>query len=70
MSLSKKEDSTRLEQLVELRGILAESIDGCESNRDLAALTKQYREVLAEIESLEGDGDELDEIARIISKRG
>ncbi len=70
MSLRDKTESGRLASLKELRGILAESIDLCESTRDLASLTKQYRDVLAEIESLEGDGGELDEIARIISRRG
>lgn len=42
----------RLDQLIELRNTLAMAIDKCESMRDLAALSKQYRETLKEIEEI------------------
>lgn len=55
----------RLERLISLRDILGEAITGCESKRDLAALARQYRETLKEIEEIEGtvtDGDEISEL--------
>ena len=59
----------RLGQLVELRGILAAAMDNCESMRDLAALARQYRETLKEIEELEGENGSADEIAQLLSER-
>lgn len=59
----------RLEQLVELRNKLATAIDNCESMRDLAALSRQYRETIREIEEIEGDGTENDEIKEILGFR-
>lgn len=58
----------RLEQLCKLRDTLAKSIDGCESMRDLAALSRQYRETIKEIEEIRGVTDE-DEISEILSAR-
>lgn len=58
----------RLEQLVELRNKLAEAIDECESMRDLASLSRQYRETIREIEEIEGDGGD-DEISKILQER-
>ena len=59
----------RLNQLIALRKKLAESIDHCDSMRDLAALSKQYRETIKEIEEIENaDGNE-DEIAKLLSER-
>lgn len=59
---------SRLIQLKELKRVLADAIDNTSSGRDLAQLTKQYREVLAEIEEIEG-GDEDDEIGALLSER-
>jgi hypothetical protein len=56
----------RLESLVALRDTLAHSIDSCDSLRDLASLSRQLTDVLAQIESLlpaESKGDDVDEIA-------
>lgn len=59
-------DGERLEQLTALRDILAASIDNCESMRDLAALSRQYRETIREIDAIESGEDDGDEIAAII----
>ena len=59
----------RLSQLIELRDKLATAIDECESMRDLAALSRQYRETIREIEEIEGQGMNNDEIAEILSER-
>lgn len=56
----------RLEQLKQLAKILAENIDMCDSMRDLASLSRQYRETLAEIDVLENGEDSDDEIAALI----
>lgn len=57
----------RLSTLVAMRARLAAAIDQCESMRDLAALSREYRAVLAEIAVLEPPkrvGDAVDEIAQ------
>ena len=59
----------RLSQLIELRDKLATAIDECESMRDLAALSRQYRETIKEIEEIEGQGMNNDEIAEILTER-
>lgn len=58
--------SDRLEQLKKLSMILAENINVCDSMRDLAALARQYRETIREIDELENGEDTNDEIAAII----
>lgn len=60
------EGGTRLDQLKQLSRILANAIDICESMRDMAALSRQYRETLREIDALENGEDANDEIASII----
>lgn len=60
------EGGDRLEQLKQLSKILANAIDTCESMRDMAALSRQYRETLREIDALENGEDANDEIASII----
>lgn len=60
---------SRLSQLIELRDKLAAAIDECESMRDLAALSRQYRETIREIEEIEGQGMNNDEIAEILTER-
>lgn len=59
--------SDRLNRLLSSRDILAQAVAECESARDLAALSREYRAVLAEIEQLapaESKGDDIDEIAQ------
>ena len=60
---------TRVEQLKTLRGILAEAIDSCNSMRDLASLSRQYRETIREIEEIEGEPHDDDEIGDILANR-
>ena len=60
---------SRVERLIELRDILSEAINESESKRDLAALARQYRETLKEIEEIEGAEANDDDIAAIISER-
>lgn len=67
--LSEKTEASRLDQLRELLEILAESIDQKPGARDLASLSKQYRETVREIEELEGAGDQDDEIGEILGAR-
>lgn len=59
----------RLEQLKKLRDTLAKAIDTCESMRDLATLSRQYRETIREIEEIEGANDDGDEISEILAQR-
>ena len=60
-------DLPRVEQLKELLGILAKQIDDGPGARDMASLAKQYRETLKEIEEIEQNGNEEDELAKILS---
>ena len=59
----------RLEQLKKLRDTLAKAIDTCESMRDLATLSRQYRETIREIEEIEGADNDGDEISEILAQR-
>ena len=62
----------RLATLRDLRDLLAREIVACESSRDLAALSRQLTDVLAQIEALapaEKKGDAVDEIAARRSAR-
>jgi len=56
----------RLNRLIALRDKLSEAIDECDSKRDLAALSRQYRETLKEIEEIQGDDHGEDEIDKIL----
>lgn len=62
-------DGTRLEQLKELLRILADEIDKRPGARDLAQLSRQYRETLKEIEEIEGAQQNDDDISEILSER-
>lgn len=44
----------RLQGLKALRDKLAKELDGCDSCRDMAALSRQLRETMKEIEAIEG----------------
>lgn len=52
MSLSEEAPKGRLQGLVALRDRLAQEIDGCESSRDVAALSNRFQDVLREIDEL------------------
>ena len=57
----------RLTRLQDTRDRLADAIKDCDSARDLAGLSREYRQCLAEIELLEPSNKEVsrvDEIAR------
>lgn len=60
-------NNTRLNQLKELAEILADKINDDPGARDLAGLSKQYRETLKEIEEIEGTGNGEDEIDKILN---
>ena len=62
---------SRLEQLKNLSQILARQIDQCRETEDgyiRPALSKEYREVIREIEEIEGVAED-DEISEILSNR-
>lgn len=61
-------DGTRLEQLHALALVIAAEIDEGDSSHSMAQLARQYRETIAEIAELEGDGDD-DEVAAIRRRR-
>lgn len=53
-NLIKAADSgDRLETLKELRHLLAERLNACESNRDIASMSKRLMDCIEEIEMLE-----------------
>lgn len=60
---------SRAERLTALRDVLANAINECDSKRDLAALSKQYRETLRELEEIEGKVIENDEIGELLASR-
>jgi len=47
---------------------LAKEIDLCDDQRNLAALVRQYRETLKEIDEIEGGMDPDDEIGSILAE--
>ena len=57
---------TRLAQLKALLTVLAKKIDTDPGARDMAQISRQYRETLKEIEDLEKIEDSRDEIAEIL----
>lgn len=62
-------NESRLTQLKALLEILADEIDQRPGARDLAQLSRQYRETLKEIEEIEGTGNDGDEIGEILAGR-
>lgn len=62
-------NDTRLAQLKALLEVLAVSIDDKPGARDLAQLSKQYRETLKEIEEMEGVTKDNDEIGELLAER-
>ena len=61
-------EESRLEKLQRLVIKLEENMDICET-RELAALARQYREALKEIEEIEGAQQNDDDISEILSER-
>ena len=59
---------TRLEKLKNLEMQLALAMGECQ-NKELAAIARQYRETIREIEEIEGAEANDDDIAAIISER-
>lgn len=59
-------NSARIDQLKALLAVLAETIDRGPGARDMAQLSRQYRETLKEIEELEAQTDKDDEIDEIV----
>lgn len=62
-------NTDRISQLKALLEVLADAIDNRPGARDLAALSKQYRETLAEIEALEGNAPKDDQIEELLKNR-
>ena len=58
----------RLAELVALRTRLAQEIDVCESVRDLAALARQYRETIREIDEIQNGEDGDDRAAELVRR--
>lgn len=67
--MAQEENKSRLTRLKELRDKLETAIENCESMRDLAALSRQYRETIREIEDIEGTYDDEDEIESLLAER-
>lgn len=57
-------EKSRVDRLIEVRDSLAEAIENCTSTRDLPALSREYRAVIAELEALQApeEHDAIDEI--------
>lgn len=63
------ETGSRLEKLKELAEIIADQIDHIKYAKDLPPLARQYRETLAAIATLEGEGNDCDDIAELLGQR-
>lgn len=59
----------RLEQLQILASTLAKAIRGCQDEKALAPLAKQYRETIKELDELRGSSNDDDEIGKILGFR-
>ena len=62
-------NTDRVSQLRALLEIIADAIDSRPGARDLASLSKQYRETLAEIEAVEGNAPKNDQIEELLKSR-
>lgn len=61
-------EETRLDKLKDLEARLRMGLATCET-KELAALARQYRETLREIEEIEGADTDGDEITELLSSR-
>ena len=59
----------RLQKLKELEDMLFKAMVGADSDRSLAAIAKQYRETIREIEEIEGGTGDDDELGAILAER-
>ena len=60
----------RLERLIATRDKLAIALADDPSQRDLPALSREYRMVLAEIDSINAKDDEPDVVEQLAARRG
>jgi hypothetical protein len=58
----------RLERLTHARDLLSDALSECGSSRDLPALSREYRAVLSEIDSLSG-GEVKDVVDQLAERR-
>ena len=64
------QSNNRRKALEALRDRLAEAIDGTDSGRDIAALSKRLMEVMAQIDALPDPQAEADPVEAARKKRG
>lgn len=64
------QSNSRRDALVALRDKIAATIDGTDSGRDIAALSKRLMEVMAEIDALPDPGADDDPVEAARRKRG
>lgn len=62
--VSATKSGDRRRTLIALRDRIAETIDSCESGRDMAALSKRLMEVMDEIDSMPSEVEEDTPLAR------
>lgn len=70
--MAKLKSSLKKDQLAQLKAllaILAEAIDAKPGARDLAQLSKQYRDTLIEIKRIEGGDEDDDDIGAVLAQR-
>lgn len=61
-------DFSLLDGLKALADRLSKEIDRCADNRELASLSRQYRETMLKIDEIEGGPDDEDAVAAIINR--
>lgn len=67
-SIEKSVGKGRLQELIALRLRLAQEMDLCESVRDIAALARQYRETIREIDEIQNGEDGDDRAAELVRR--
>lgn len=60
--LSAARSESRRDSLVAMRDVLAAAVDGCDSMRDLPALTRQLSDVLRQLEEIAAAGPKTPEV--------
>ena len=68
--LESVQTNDRRSALVALRDRLAEAIDGTDSGRDIAALSKRMMEVMAQIDALPDPEAEADPVEAMRKRKG
>ena len=69
MMYEANQNCDRLGKLKAVAELLAKEMDKVKYSKDLPPLTKQYRETIREIEEIEGNIDNDDDIAKLLSRR-